>query len=891
MESIPDFLAANYPSKRFGTTLTYVDDVQQALKDVFRGEPDKFFPLPKMIFVNHPRPERLWGYPIIRSARLVNALFAYLQAEITNQYNIVRRQLGDERAVIGGREYEMARGEYVEELRRVFEACMLNSFGQRFQELFWLDHSLDVADAMSKVRNKVLQLDVSVGQQHGDTLKYRVYQRYLEAAVMGLERVMDALPAGLVYVKEDYHSELFRLMRENVLCFTELPTRLQLDDLESFVTAYLKKDFREFLAGVERFRDVAAQLYKKDSSFQAFVRSFWPKVTGPADLRTDRMLFDPRFRAVLFSHPKAGPKRFSEEFQSLIGEIGDRLIRYDFIHYFRSLIKRCVRTKDETLGKFALEQDKGVLLDHATRPYNFGHPMIMDNYVRRFGLVYDITAFSETYFQIKATSAGHERESARQMFNFMETLAALPVKYPLRFEKFLGDGAFYSSRQARALLEAAVIIQETYAKAVDEGFPFKRGMRVALNWSYYYLLPLRNPSVHQGLMYDFFGPGLIELTRLTSGKSSKEIQDVKDLLIGHGYPIESVHKFFSHLEESLSTDRNANARHEIEGRRFFVLVDEKGNLMNEGIVATRQFVERLSDEINAADLRQIEWRNGSYGGIHLPSLHRWVAIREAGVVKVKGLDPFLVYETVPFTEADKEEGVFRESRPESGRTLADLVLDEEVLDSSGMPLGTDEALIVGEADHDEVGVGGANYDAYHRGSSPDPFVHPMAADEGLSGEPVAPGIPASADDLAPAAPAWAREPRMPPAEAPQPSAPEAPPQTPAQPPASPPAERTPAAAQAAPQASASGDGREIACFVYEIEPGKGKCFVIGRFDRRRKSLENAIVEPKAIKVTDRVRIANIYKQLEQHPGRVKERIDLTQYARHPDFKLVLLGVR
>ncbi len=836
MESIGEFFNQNYPSSKFGTTLTCVADVQEGLKDVF-GDPDEYFPIPRTVIVSLPREELSFGYAVVRSPRLVNKLFAYLQREIINQAAIFLKQsAGSPDVIVGGREYESARADYQQELQRVLEACILNSFGQKFTEVFWLDHSMDVADAISKVRNKILEIDKKLAQHSGDQIRYRVFSRFMETADQALEAVIRSLGQVTQTASQDYRSLLFRMMRENVLVFTELPARLELDDLESFVRGYLNRDFKELKAFVQRLREGAAELFKKDASFRAFTAAAWPRLKAPADAASLAMLFDSRYRNVLLSHPKFTGKDFPPESRDALAAVAKRMQQYDFIHYFRALVRRCAKSKD--LGeRYCLETDKAVVFDDATRPLNFGYSAVLDNRVQRFGLVYDITAFSQTYFEIRASSAGREKQSAREMFEFQETLAALPKRYPMRFEKFLGDGAFYSSRKARALVEAAVIIQETYAHARAHGFPFNKGLRIAVNWSHYYLLPLRNQATKQGLTYEFFGPGLIELTRLTSGKASKEVEELKELLMGHGYPAEIVHKFFSHIERVLSAERSPTYRAETENREFFVLVDEKGNLSNEGIVTTRALVEKLSQEVMPSELREIAWRGRRLGGFYAGQIQRWIAIREAGTARLKGLDPFPVFEIIAFTQAQEQEGVFQESRAEASQALSDLVLGQDTLDQSGASM-TDEAHVVGVAEEPEISIEDVELKlepvAPAQGAAPQPLLRQM-------------GTPLAAA-------------RPPPAAA-SPAAPPGPPATPL----------------------------EIACFVYEIEPGKGKCFVIGRYNRASRFLENAVIEPKAVQVTDKARIADIYRKLERVPNKAKERIDLNQFAKSKDFNLVLLG--
>ena len=173
-------------------------------------------------------------------------------------------------------------------------------------------------------------------------------------------------------------------------------------------------------------------------------------------------------------------------------------------------------------------------------------PWVVDPLVARFGLIYDISDFTETVSLLRRSGALEQDRSFRMMFRFQRKVNRLAFQHKAKLEKYLGDGAFYSSRDAHHLLVLAMHIQRAYREALAKGFPFSNGLRIALNHGQYRLLPIQIGGKEEGGdRYEFFGHGVVELTRLTSGKASREIDEIKTLLITLGYPEPVVNRFFA----------------------------------------------------------------------------------------------------------------------------------------------------------------------------------------------------------------------------------------------------------------------------------------------------------------------------------------------------------
>jgi hypothetical protein len=208
--------------------------------------------------------------------------------------------------------------------------------------------------------------------------------------------------------------------------------------------------------------------------------------------------------------------------------------------------------------------------------------------------------------------------------------------------KYLGVGAFFSSREALNLLICSIHIQRYYVQAVKEGLPFDRGMRIALNYGSYRLIPLSG-GPEEGERYEFFGPGLVELARLTTGKSTQEIDEVKSMLINQGYDAIDVHRFFAPLAE-----KNVDVVDKREeARRFYAYLNRNGTLHNNGMVGTQPYMTRLEQEIGPRPLQRVNAGDRRYVLLELPGTEGMlVGIRKLGMAHLKGLEKLAVYEIV-----------------------------------------------------------------------------------------------------------------------------------------------------------------------------------------------------------------------------------------------------
>lgn len=276
--------------------------------------------------------------------------------------------------------------------------------------------------------------------------------------------------------------------------------------------------------------------------------------------------------------------------------------------------------------------------------------------VERFGLRYDITNFSTTMAGLELMPSSEREAALRRFFFFQRRVQNAARRHGLHLEKYFGDGVLFSSTQsARGVLAAAVEIQRAYRQAVDRGMVFAGGIRLAANWGAYRMVAQVGDSDGQpggSPEGQLFGPGIVEISRLVSGKVNRDLSEIKKLLTGSGYRREEVQRFFGRFEQRhirLVDDAT-------ESRRFWAYVNPNGTLVNEGIVITASFLGRLLGIVDGFVGRH---REGGREFLLLDLADRRQAPLVAGVThrgfaEFKGLAPIEVFEVVDAQEWGEE---------------------------------------------------------------------------------------------------------------------------------------------------------------------------------------------------------------------------------------------
>ena len=280
----------------------------------------------------------------------------------------------------------------------------------------------------------------------------------------------------------------------------------------------------------------------------------------------------------------------------------------------------------------------------------------MDTSVRRFGLVYDLTNFTAILEEVRKKGRLAEEKALQFMYVFQNRLEEIRHDHRLIFEKFLGDGAFYSSRRALRILSSACEIQYGYDRLRRSGFPFDQGIRIALNHGSYRLLPMLD-SDREIRRFEFFGHGIVELSRLTTGKSAREVADIAEFLIHAGYDALEVENFLAPIAKARSASKSS------DDRAYKVELDSHGELVNEGIVLTLDFVEHLERELELPSFTEVLEHDVRWLLFPLdpdrPGPFQ-VGLRYLGVARLKGLDPIELFEAAVWTEIPAEAQVISE---------------------------------------------------------------------------------------------------------------------------------------------------------------------------------------------------------------------------------------
>jgi hypothetical protein len=151
---------------------------------------------------------------------------------------------------------------------------------------------------------------------------------------------------------------------------------------------------------------------------------------------------------------------------------------------------------------------------------------------------------------------------------------------------------------------------------------------------------------------EFYGPGIVELSRLTTGKANKEIEELSSFLIAHGYDQSKVRSFFAPLARGVDV-----IDHTQHAREFYAYVNANGHLVNEGIVASMPLLQELSSELagESQQLVHLKAPFGTYIGF-APAIDgvEYLGIRLIGMVSLKGLDNVEIGEVVPFAPGEAE---------------------------------------------------------------------------------------------------------------------------------------------------------------------------------------------------------------------------------------------
>lgn len=597
---------------------------------------ETLLPKPYKIFPADETQPPAFGFPVA-DAPVMRELDAKLDRWLGEEvaWQVGRQQAAKEKA-------QLANSVYMTQLMRLAENALMSNLLSDYHAVFWLAHSFDLSRQFSSIPRRVSTFDTQTGRTQGDAFKYRIFAKW--AADTREAMVQLATKASPILDGEEQRALLFfRLITDDVLILTEEFIGPDLRELRSFVTGYLRRDFQAFRDSIERLREIALDTLQRDRTFRASLPLFGATVDQGISMA---LLLDTRFWNFLFEQnaiQTAVTREDREQFQL----IARRLREFAILNQLRRGITMMTVTPE---NQIVSADKRATAYSRSTRPMDFGRPGVVDPMVHRFGLIYDISNFTETLGNIRRGGRKEEISSYRQMLLFQRKLDSIAGRHLLQFEKFLGDGAFYTTRRALRLVRAAVEVQRCYADIRRKGFAFNKGLRIALNFGYYRLLPMKGTGNER--ITEFYGPGIVELSRLTTGKANKEIEEFASFLLTHGYDAGKVQSFFAPLARGVDV-----IDHTQHAREFYAYVNNSGHLVNEGIVASFPLLQELSNELTAEGQQLYRLRApwATYIGF-APSLTglEYIAVRLLGMVSLKGLEQVEVGELVPFAPGEVE---------------------------------------------------------------------------------------------------------------------------------------------------------------------------------------------------------------------------------------------
>ena len=593
-------------------------DLRQFLTDAV-GSAAEVLPVPSKIFLLDELVPKGYGFPLAKSPAL-DELESRVERWLNEELSTGSKEHGRSRDLLGA---------YREQVLKVARNAAESSVLADYHSVFWLLHTQQMSRRLAALVKRAVETGVS--RDAAERHKYAAHAKW--AATM-----REAVQAG----------GFTQLIFDNPLIAAEEFVSPDLRELRAYVHAHMRGDFAEFKKAFETLRSTAAELLGRDRMLRRAISLLgYPEMSTPHIVA----LLDPRVWQLLAEHPSfKAPAELS-----VLDTISRKLLEFFVVQTLRRGIV-WMKTTEE--GENLADDGTSAVYSRAIRPMNFGRRGVVEPIVYRYGLVYDITSFTETLGEIARGGKGEEQSSYRQMLEFQRELADITRHNGLQFEKFLGDGAFYTSRRATRAIHSAIEIQRFYSSARAKGFAFNKGMRIALNYGYYRLLPMQVSSDGTQIM-EFYGPGIVELSRLTTGKATKELEDIQHLLLAHGYEQSDVFRFFAPLSRSVDhTDATQ------QQREFYAYVNENGHLMNEGIVVSIPFLRQLSTELleDGQKIYRLRAPWNVYLGFPSSEQGAYLGIRLLGSVQLKGIGTQDIGEVVWLSSSEAEISLIEEEK-------------------------------------------------------------------------------------------------------------------------------------------------------------------------------------------------------------------------------------
>lgn len=578
-----------------------------------------------------------WGYPVQRSEG-IRRLKVQLERQIGRELEFLHldeADLDDRRKVVAGRDA------ITTSLEGLFLNAMLNDYGRSLVEVLLLSLSVDIQRLMAAVprflaRRTESPLDAARAVRQ---LASMLGAQILKGAAQAGDRIRK-LSDGPI---RGENSPFFDLLCRDPLLLVEASIPRDSGRLAFLLSSRTRVGTGALLQLSRTIGERFAEAVQRHPEWKGMVRH----VCG-GDFRPDGpdAGLEPAFLDLIKDIGWSRDLDLGEAEMARLRDFGIRLKGLELVAIMRNGIIPVGRDAE---GRWTASiRGRTTTIAASTRPYDFTAHGVVDSAVFRFGLIYDLTNFTAVLQEVRKAGRTAEEQALQFMYVFQSRTEEIRVARRLIFEKFLGDGAFFSARRASRVLAAAIEIQSAYDQLRQAGFPFDQGLRIAVNAAEYRLLPMGlGPSGQPA--YEFFGHGIVELARLTTGKSTREVAQVAELLVHAGYDPEEVDEFLRPLIEARVSKTGGSTR------PYQVSLDSHGDLINEGIVVTLAFIKALAQELDECaiwegSLDEMRWLviNAVPGG-DTPVA---VGLRMLGVARLKGLAPVELVEAIAWPETN-----------------------------------------------------------------------------------------------------------------------------------------------------------------------------------------------------------------------------------------------
>ncbi|HSG39200.1 MAG TPA: hypothetical protein VLE27_06145, partial [Thermoanaerobaculia bacterium] len=293
----------------------------------------RVLPMPRPIFLEDESATPLQGFPVLISPgarNLRDALRELIEADEALQVAGLRRESTDPKVLT------QAWDRYVALLSRAVENATISSYGRQYPAVFWLQHSLDLARLLKDVPKRILRRDSEVGRRHGDAIKYRILDRFLDRVLSTTYDLVQHVAGATEEIEEELFPRLLNRMRDNVLLFTEDYIGRDLAELSSYFNGSLRIDSRDIRQRLEELSRWHAQQLVTDPGLRAAVQHLLkadPR-TGGRDL-----LIRPGYVAYLATLKDYDPARLLTPPLVLVWEnLLLKLKEFELVHALRRLI-------------------------------------------------------------------------------------------------------------------------------------------------------------------------------------------------------------------------------------------------------------------------------------------------------------------------------------------------------------------------------------------------------------------------------------------------------------------------------------------------------------------------------------------------------------------------